>query len=446
MRHIFGLEVLLILLLFCVLLTGCKSAGISQQPDKTKIDKEEGIRSETELENLQFRITWKVYSGRGQAIQKIVDSYNEKNRISYKVVLVDGDEDRSSTRSSIADEGGADIFALPYRFVKAFGEERLLTEETEEFESSKSVFYPTLWALGTVSDQVYGVPWLGHSMGLIYNKDLLTQAGIDPDTIHDRADLLEACRMVELHTDAHGIGLVGAEHNDLSWMVNQFVYAFGGSLVDETGTKVTVNSKEAADAIRYYVNGLGSYAQDSWKNDTGVEVMDSFREQKVAFEIQGLWGVTDIWKCGNPFKVGVIPLDRIGIPPEIGPIMLAIPQRLGSSKKEAALDFIDYLISIEAQEMIMEGEYSPEHDSYYPFRLPVRNDIGNHLIFRGQPELAAFLSGFKNPSIDVPIPQWQYIKEEIYTPGLHRVLLNQLSIEDFLSQVEEQGNLMIKEK
>jgi len=32
-------------------------------------------------DSLSFRITWKDYSGRGQAIQKIVDAYNQNNSL-----------------------------------------------------------------------------------------------------------------------------------------------------------------------------------------------------------------------------------------------------------------------------------------------------------------------------------------------------------------------------
>lgn len=434
-------------------LSGCKQSSkqklSSQEAETSKIVSEEKV--------LNFRITWKAYSGRGEAINRIVSNYNEQSHMPYKVVVKDGDEDsisiekllnRASVESapSKEQEAGIDIYILPYRYIQYFGSKKLLMNLTEEFSSEKGVFYSKLWELSMVNEELYGIPWLGHTMGLIYNKNLLDKAEVDPESIIDLASLVVACEKVERSTDAMGIGLVGAEHNDISWMVNQFIYGFGGSLVSEDGLKVTINSEQTKDALRFYKDILGSHAQSSWKTDTGVEVMDAFRSQQIAFEIQGLWGITDIWKNGNSFKTGVIPLERINLYPEVGPMMVALPIDLEEQKEATAIDFIRYLISKEAQRQIMEGEYSPEKEAYYPFRLPVRTDSGKDDYFDNHPEFSEFLTGFNQPSIDVPTPRWQEIKDQYYAPGLHQVMLGQISIDDFLKNIEEQGNRILNTK
>jgi len=125
--------------------------------------------------------------------------------------------------------------------------------------------------------------------------------------------------------------------------------------------------------------------------------------------------------------------------------MIAVQSGLRTEKKEAAIKFIEFMISVEAQEMIMMGEYSPEHDSYYPFRLPVRKDIAESEVFSKYMEFTVFLSGFKHPSIDVPSPQWQTIKERIYAPNLHKVMKDELSVEEFLHKIQNEGNEILRE-
>ena len=424
-------------------ISNTKESNDTQNPNKAT--------NETETkENLNFRITWKAYSGRGEAISKIVEGYNESNQTDYQVTVVDGDEDLTTIENSLKgttsfnqSNESIDIYMLPYRYVQYLGYRNLLGNLTDDFLVEKDYFYSDLWNLGIVDKQVYGIPWLGHTMGLIYNKDLLDKAGIDPTDITDLDSLVLACEKVELATDAKGIGLVGAEHNDISWMVNQFIYGFGGSLVSADSTKVTINTPQSVAALNFYKNILGSHAQPSWKTDTGVEVMDAFRNQSIAFEIQGLWGITDVWKSKDPFPTGVIALDDIGLYSEVGPMMVAIPKTLDKNKKEAAINFIRYLISKDAQEMVMDGEYSPEHDMYYPFRLPVRKDMAKSKVFDDYPEFAKFLSGFNKPSVDVPVPLWQQIKDQYYEPGLHQVMEDQISIEDFLQNIEKQGNIIL---
>lgn len=392
--------------------------------------------------SLSFRITWKDYSGRGEAIRKIVNSYNSSGGL-CTVSMISGDEDLAATEDLIK-TGGDTVYVLPYRFVKYFGALGYLKDLSSEFKTSEDLFYPSIWSLGQVNSVSYGIPWLGHSMCLLYNKSLLEQAGVDPASITDLDSLVRAMEAVESKTSAKGIGLVGAESNDVSWMVNQFVYGFGSSLVSEDGTKVAVNNDKAASAIDFYKNVLGAHAQPTWTSDTGTEVMNYFRDGQVAFEIQGIWGVTDIIKNGSPFDVGIISLSDLGLCSEVGPMMLAIPASMGDGMTKNAVNFIQYMISKPAEEMIMNGEYSPEHDAYYPFRTPIRIDMADSSIFQAYPEYMKFIEGFENPSIDVPIPLWQTVKDQIYAPGLHKVMTGELSIPDFLAETEEKGNLILK--
>ena len=434
------------LYLFLMILTAALMMSCGLKNMEASPDSQTTMNSTMNEESLTFRITWKTYSGRGEAISKIVESYNGINQTGYSVSLLDGDENLETIEGLLSSSNSADIYMLPYRYVQYLGYKNKLADISDSVQGVESMFYERLWQLGVVNQKVYGVPWLGHSMGLIYNKQLLKQANVDPESINSLSDFVDACRKVEENTSAKGIGLVGAEHNDVSWMVNQFIYGFGGSLVNSEGTQVTINSENAKNAILFYKNELGQYAQDSWTSDTGVEVMDYFRDQQIAFEIQGLWGITDIWKNGSEFETGVIPLEDIGLYPEIGPMMVSIQPKLSEEKKAAAMEFIHYLISHDAQEMIMNGEYSPEHDAYYPFRLPVRKDISDSAVFKEHPEFSIFLSGFSKPSIDVPVPLWQRIKDEYYAPGLHQVMKGALSVDELLLQLETEGNKILSQE
>ncbi|PKM39164.1 MAG: sugar ABC transporter substrate-binding protein [Firmicutes bacterium HGW-Firmicutes-9] len=391
---------------------------------------------------ISFRITWKDYSGRGQAIWKIVDTYNQQSEQDAVVQVVSGDEDLDAIGALLETEQDM-VFVLPYRYVAYFGSLGLLTDLTGSFTQEENAFYPKVWELGKADGVTYGIPWLGHSMCLLYNKTLLKKADVDPASITSLDALADAMTIIEEKTEAKGIGLVGADSNDVSWMVNQFIYGFGGKLVNEAGDRVAINSPESIAAIEYYRDVLGAHAPSSWTIDTGVEVMEHFLKQEVAFEIQGIWGVTDVLKNGSPFEVGVIPLKQIGICSEIGPMMLVIPKNMSDEAKARATDFIRYMISMDAQEAILNGEFSPEHDAYYPFRTPIRDDMADTQMLRMNPVYQVFIEGFENPSIDVPVPKWQTIKKELYEPGLHSVMIGAISVETFLAMIETNGNQIL---
>ena len=124
--------------------------------------------------------------------------------------------------------------------------------------------------------------------------------------------------------------------------------------------------------------------------------------------------------------------------------MLALPRDIAPEKRAAALELIRYLLSPEAQAQVLDGEYSPEHDTYYPFRIPVRRDMAEALVQRQYPEFSAFIEGFGNPSIDVPAPRWQLVKDRLYTPGLHRVMTGEQTVEAFLDQIDKEGSAILQ--
>ncbi len=235
-------------------------------------------------------------------------------------------------------------------------------------------------------------------------------------------------------TGKSALGLVGANSHDITWMVSQFIYTYGGELMDCTGEEILIGSLEAADGIDFYKNVLGNFAQEGWVEDTGVEVMEAFAAGDIAFEIQGPWGISDVWKKGFPFEVGVIPLSDIGVYSEVGPMMLSMVE--GSHSNEAET-FIRYMTSIESLEKIMEGEYEPKYDAYYPFRVPLRKDMESSAFFEKYPEFLSFIEGFKLPSINTPCEAWYEIQQNVYPDVLHRIMTDEISIEEGLKEVSQ---------
>lgn len=124
-------------------------------------------------------------------------------------------------------------------------------------------------------------------------------------------------------------------------------------------------------------------------------------------------------------------------------MMLALPEKMSEEGKQQAISFIQYMISIDAQTSILNGEYSPEHDTYYPFRTPIRIDMADTPILAMNPEYQIFIEGFQNPSVDVPVPKWQTVKETYYQSGLHRVMTGELTVEEFLEWIETEGNRIL---
>lgn len=252
---------------------------------------------------LKYRITWAENSGRADVIEELVEAFNSQDP-DVQVELIGGNEDVEAYRE-ILDEGVTDILVVPYRYLKYADIADELVILDEHMEALKTVYFPSIMEMSKYQGHVVGMPWIGHSMAMIYNKNMTDAHGIDPDSWRSLDDLVNACEIIRKETGHGAIGMVGADHHDLSWMVTQFIYGFGGQLVemDANGDflDIAVDSKSAVQGVEFYIHTLGQYGQDHWQDHMGTDVMEAFANQQITFEIQGPWGVTDIWKHGNPF-------------------------------------------------------------------------------------------------------------------------------------------------
>lgn len=414
----FVIKVVIILLLT----TGCQSKEIKSE-----------LRVSTKA-TLQFRMTWDETSGRGEVISKIIDKFNGSSQRAF-VELIGGNEDYEEYEQGLA-ENIIDVYVMPYRYVKNPNISQSLESLDRVFENEWDSFYENIVDLVETENGKMAVPWIGHSMCLIFNQELVRRANLNPYLWESPDDLLAGVKAIEEATGYSGIGLVGADHHDLTWMVNQFIYSFGGELVskNEDGSygELAINSEESVKALDYYINGLGEYAQEGWENNTGEDVLEAFAEGEVAFEIQGPWAVSDLWKRGNPFEIGIVPLKNMGIYSEVGPLMLAIDK--DTDNMAGAVEFISYLNSDVAQEIIMNGEYDPKYDSYYPFRVPIKKTLVESEFFEKYEEFKVFTEGFKLPSISTPSETWALVEEK-YTYYIHQVIIGAMTIEEALEEV-----------
>ena len=84
-----------------------------------------------------MRITWTDYSGRGVAIQKIINGYNQTS--STPVAMICGNEDIQEIQA-LLDQNAPVSFVLPYRYAQYFGAKGNLMDLTAAFESEQEFF------------------------------------------------------------------------------------------------------------------------------------------------------------------------------------------------------------------------------------------------------------------------------------------------------------------
>lgn len=144
----------------------------------------------------------------------------------------------------------------------------------------------------TLDEKVYGKPWYAGARALIYRKDFLEKAGVEPPKTWE--DMTAAAQAVkEKVKGVYGIGTTGlSEH-----MYLPTIWQAGGEIATQEGDtwKSALNSPEAAQAIDFYASfykdELAPKAAIGWEEP---DAQTAFINGDIAMLIAGGWGYNSI--------------------------------------------------------------------------------------------------------------------------------------------------------
>ena len=445
MKRIIAIMMMFVLLFGVV---GCSSNQSNENvQSENNVEKKDELAEVIEDVEISMQIVWAEDSGRGEAIRLVLDVFEEQNP-NIKVKLLGGTQDAQKVLTLILSGDAPEVIQVPYRHVQAIGSQGGFQDLTPSFGSAKDVFFDAVWNLGEVDSKLYGYPWMGHSIQLVYNNTMFKEAGLEKapenwDELYEFAKKLTKDTDGDGKIDQYGIGLVGKQHHDITWLVNMFVNQAGGQLTKVENGKdvIALNSPEGKEALEFYAKLVKECSPPDTGNKNGGDVMADFRNGITAMEFQGPWGVTDIWKNGNPFEVAAaeVPAGKAGRAADIGPYMLTIPVGVDEEKVAASKLLIEFLGSKEGQELIMRGEKADD-GNFYAFRVPIRKDMKDTEYFKQHPELLVFIKGFEYPSVSSPTVNWVKVEEEVYQSQLNQVITGQISVDEALENIERLGN------
>lgn len=144
-----------------------------------------------------------------------------------------------------------------YSGIAAAGALRPLDEYTEEW-NGKTDIPQSFWDPYTWKGKIYGLPWFADISIMFYRKDILKEAGYPEPSPTQAISWDEVIRMSKkLTADTDGDGTVDRWTFDMgdleplmySWPV--FWWQFGGGIMNEDRTEVTVNNEQGLKAGQF---------------------------------------------------------------------------------------------------------------------------------------------------------------------------------------------------
>ncbi|GAA3770213.1 extracellular solute-binding protein [Plantactinospora mayteni] len=338
-----------------IVVLACTTLALTLAACGGEDDKSGESGSKTDPAALKADLTWWDTSdpkNEGPAFQELVAKFNQTYpnvKINYQSVPFGEAQNKFKTAAQ-AKTGAPDILRAEVAWVPEFASlGYLYALDGSELTSDESDFLATPLSADKYDGKTYGVPQVTDSLALLYNKELLTKAGIGtaPATW---ADLKTAALAVKQKTGVDGVYV-----NPAGYFMLPFMYGEGGDLVDSQAKKIVVNSAQNVAGLNVAKDLIASGAAPKpAANDAYGTMMTLFKEKKVAMIVNGPWEVNNIKNAptfGGLENLGIAPVPagsaKAGAP--VGGHNYVVWSGMPQEKVEAAIAFVKFMSSAESQ-------------------------------------------------------------------------------------------------
>jgi multiple sugar transport system substrate-binding protein len=253
-------------------------------------------------------------------------------------------------------------------------------------------FIPGAREAATVDGKVLGIPALVDNLALVYNKDLFDQAGLDyptPDWTWD--DLRAAAKaLTDPAEKRFGFAYPMDASEDSVWHWDPLLWQKGGSILTEDGSKAAFNSPEGVEALELFA-GMAVDDKSVYLDIQNSAYTNLFNSGRIGMLETGPWDLASFPDVD--YGVEILPGFDGDHQTIAGPDMWCVFDN-GGGKKEAALEFLQWLT---AAEQVQKEDLATGH-------LPIRLSVADDEAFVGR--MAEAL-----PGVDVFAENLQNVKQ-----------------------------------
>jgi multiple sugar transport system substrate-binding protein len=379
-------------------------------------------------EGIQLQ-AWSRETGLGQETTTAnLQRYSEENDkgVTVEFVYI------AQTQGSQADEklltavaGGtppalyyADRFTVPQFAHEGFFQP--ITEFAEAAGVTADQYYDFAWAEATYKGDIYCLPLQTDTRALWYNKDILAEAGLDPESPPTNLEELQAATEALTVRDSNGrITRYGLNPiYDQAWLYT-WGFIFQGEFQDENGRITFAHPKniEAMEFVKAFIDQIGIEDIDAMlaacQGTACNDANDYFWTGQTAMTISGNWKVGQQRRFKPDGNYGVVPLPGPEGPAPYGSWAggwsWAVP--VGIEDVATSFDVVNFLCNTEGQLAYCKPV----------FTIPTNIAASEDPFFREDPNHAVFMDLLPVSHARPPIPlgsklwdlQFKAIRDEI---------------------------------
>ena len=311
--------------------------------------------SAVEIEYWQY-----FFEARVTAMDTLIENFEAANPdITVKTNHFPYADYRTKVAAAIPAGEGPDVVQLFYGWLNDYVEANLiqpLPTDTFPVEAIEAEFFPMVQAM-KMDGQYMALPTAVRSLALFYNERLFDEAGIEgpPETLDE---LVEAAKKMTTRDGAGNVTQVGITSGmtaqDHHWWREVLLRQFGGEPYSEDGRTVTYDSDAGREALQWYVD------MEQSEGITQSTFMDepqaAFKAGRAGMHIDGSFRIGALEDTrGLKWGVAELPAGPDGTQSNYSSYWVnAITSKAEGEKYDAAVKFMEYIVSDEAMQIWLE--------------------------------------------------------------------------------------------
>jgi ABC-type glycerol-3-phosphate transport system substrate-binding protein len=245
------------------------------------------------------------------------------------------------------------VFTVPFTDGRSLGENGQLANLTKYAKAYPwfKQLNPAVIAEGIdAKKQVVAIPEAAYAQALQYNRQLFTQAGLDPNKPPTTwPEILADAKAITAKTGKAGFTEMGASDNTAGWILTTLTYALGGRMETGVGTsaKATFDNPAAIQALtylhqmRWVDNDMGSNFGLSWGTSN-----QAFAAGQIGMYINGSDVYTNMVQADNidPSIYGLAPIPTSGKNAGVlgGGTLVAVKPSASKAEIAASMKWINF--------------------------------------------------------------------------------------------------------
>jgi multiple sugar transport system substrate-binding protein len=322
-------------------------------------------------------------------------------------------------------EGNApDVILLDNPVVSTLADAGMLAAMSD-FGLDTARFDKNLIAAGELDGKAYGIPIGANTLALYYNKKILEDAGVNPDSIKDWDSLTAALKKVK-KAGKKPITFAGIGTEEGSF---QFLPWFWGA-----GAQLTqLDSPQAVEALELWNSWLkDGLAPNSVINNSQNTAWEEFLTGDFAFAENGTWQINSAAKADFPTGIVQIPAkDGGAAPTPTGGEFITVPVQKDTKRYDATKKILECMTTPEG--LVETG-------TTFAYYIPSTAD-GQEAILVKEPNLKPWVEAVrsaKGRTSDNLGTKYPKISEALWT-GVQKALSGVASPADALKDAQTQA-------